>query len=85
MKKYIVPVVAFLLIGTIANAQTEKKTAPKMTTKPATTTSNSKTATTSKPAKTWTASDSTHHAGMAMKRKVHPKATSAAPKKTATK
>ncbi|MEO8403277.1 MAG: hypothetical protein ABI480_01725 [Chitinophagaceae bacterium] len=84
MKKYIVPVVAFLLIGTIANAQTEKKTAPKMTAKPATTAGTSKT-TTSRPATKMAASDSTHHAGMAMKRKTHPKATSAAPKKTATK
>jgi hypothetical protein len=85
MKKYIIPVAAFLLIGTIANAQTDKKTPPKMTTtKP--TTAKPATAGASKMAKPAPkmAVDSTKHAttGTAMKRKPHPKA---APKKTATK
>lgn len=82
MKKYLIPVAAFLLIGTIANAQTDKKAPSKMTTtKPA-----------SKPATTGTtkmatpapkmAMDTTKHAGAAMKRKTHPKT---APKKPAAK
>ena len=85
MKKYIIPVAAFLLIGTIASAQTDKKQPSKMTTKPTT----AKPATTgstkmSKPATKMMTADSTKHtAGTAMKRKTHPK--TSAPKKEVTK
>jgi hypothetical protein len=83
MKKYIIPVAAFLLIGTIANAQTTKK--QPATTKPATTkpaaTGSSKT---SRPATKMAMADTTKHTtnATAMKRKPHPKAT---PKKETTK
>lgn len=82
MKKYIIPVAAFLLIGTAAGAQTEKKQHVKpMTTKPATT--NAARSTRSKPV--MVDSTSRHTTTSAIKRRTHTKPAGTAPASTGSK